>query len=242
MKIIVNADDFGLSKGVNDGIFYGMMNGAIDSTTMMMNMPGTDDAMERYKKHPELKVGIHLTLTGGSPLLDNVPSLTNGKGQFWRSSRYKEEDPTGEKLDLLDVEREWEAQINHFLKIGMKPSHLDSHHHIHAWTPLFPVIKKLANKYQLPVRNCYNESITTFPLYTDIFDDGFYGDGVSEEYFQQLITKYKGTHNVIEVMSHPGFIDEDLRSMSTYVEERRVELSILMSNEIRQLKAQEFNP
>ncbi|WP_096186985.1 chitin disaccharide deacetylase [Evansella halocellulosilytica] len=238
MKIIVNADDFGLSKGVNEGIFVGLRNGAIDSTTMMMNMPGTEDALKRCKEYPELNVGIHLVLTGGSPLLKDVPTLTDDKGQFLRSSRYETEDPNANTLDLLEVEAEWEAQINRFLKEGMKPSHLDGHHHIHSWSPLLPVINRLANKYELPVRNSFDDTVTSLKLYSDVFDAGFYGDGVGVDYFRQLLEKYKGTNKVVEVMSHPGYVDEELRRQSTYVEKREEELNILMSSEVRELKAQ----
>ena len=68
-KLIMNADDFGLSEAVNYGILKGFQDGILTSTTIMANMPGFDHAVEMAKQHPEMHIGVHLNLTCYKPLL-----------------------------------------------------------------------------------------------------------------------------------------------------------------------------
>ena len=67
-KIIVNADDFGYSEGVNHGIISAHKNGIVTSCTVMANMPGFEHGMELIKENPTLKCGVHMTLTCYKPL------------------------------------------------------------------------------------------------------------------------------------------------------------------------------
>lgn len=80
-KVIFNSDDFGYSYGVNYGILDAYQRGILTSTTLMANMPGFEHAVKLKKEVPGLGVGVHLTLTCGKPLLENVDSLTEG-GRF----------------------------------------------------------------------------------------------------------------------------------------------------------------
>ena len=68
MKLIINADDFGYSNGVNYGIIDAFKNGILTSTTCLTNMPGFNHAIQLAKENPNLGIGIHLTLTCGKPL------------------------------------------------------------------------------------------------------------------------------------------------------------------------------
>ena len=82
--IIINADDFGLSKGVNKGIYQLFMQRVVTSTSMLANLPGFHQAAEMAKANPELSVGIHLNLTYGKPLLarQEVKTLVDSAGNF----------------------------------------------------------------------------------------------------------------------------------------------------------------
>ena len=88
--VIINADDFGYSQGINLGIIEAHKNGILSSTTMMANMPGFEHGVELAKNNPKLGIGVHLNLTCGKPLLDNVPSLTDYK-EFRNLSYYEKE-------------------------------------------------------------------------------------------------------------------------------------------------------
>src|SRR4030042_5568247 len=83
-KVIINADDFGLSPGVNRGILCGFRDGIVTSTTMMVNLPAFDDAVQIIKENPDLPVGIHLTLLWGKPVTDffKIPTLVCRNGCF----------------------------------------------------------------------------------------------------------------------------------------------------------------
>ncbi|WP_258871175.1 ChbG/HpnK family deacetylase [Virgibacillus dokdonensis] len=80
MKILINADDFGLTKGVTEGIIKAHTEGIVQSTTLMMNGKATQYAIAKAKKQPSLQVGIHLVLTWGKPLNNDLAILTNKDG------------------------------------------------------------------------------------------------------------------------------------------------------------------
>jgi chitin disaccharide deacetylase len=224
IKLIVNADDFGFSRGVNYGIIDAYQDGIVNSTTMMVNTPGTEHAVKLAKQHPGLAVGIHLTLTFGKAVSNNVPSITDNNNFFRIDKNYH--NPSG--IIVEEVEQEWDAQIQKFLSYGLVPTHLDSHHHIHSWSVLTPVIQRLTQKYQLPVRNIFENPIKDVITYSDIFTANFYGDNISIDFFDNLYKELPNEESVtIEVMCHPAYIDTFLKENSSYCDKRLEELDIL---------------
>ncbi|MFB7641895.1 chitin disaccharide deacetylase [Peribacillus butanolivorans] len=224
IEVLVNADDFGLTKSVNYGILDCHKYGIVNSTTIMMNAKATEHAIEIAKRTPSLKVGIHLVLTWGAPLLSDVPSLIDDSGHFKKQGVVY-----GEPADisLLELEREWSAQIERFLEFGLYPSHLDSHHHVHGIENFLPVVKSLTEKYQLPVRNA-GKHFAGVQTVTDVFLDDFYGETVVEDYFQNLKGRVIDGQSV-EIMTHPAYMDEDLMQVSSYNSNRLKETRILTS-------------
>lgn len=222
MRILFNADDYGITKGVTDGIIESFTNGIVRSTTMIMNGYAVDYAVTAAKKHPGLKVGIHLALTFGKPLLEDVPELVDEAGKFKFVSRYNPDNSP----DLEQLEREWRAQIEAFLATGLPLNHIDSHHHVHQWEVLENLVVLLAKEYKVPVR--YVPSIKKHPEIhlTEKMFDGFYDAGVSTTVFEDVLRKYPDAESV-EVMTHPAFIDNKLREISSYVDKRTDELEIL---------------
>ncbi|MEH7087017.1 chitin disaccharide deacetylase [Neobacillus drentensis] len=223
IKLIVNADDFGFSYGVNHGIIDSFLYGIVNSTTMMMTMPGTEHAIQLARKYPNLRVGIHLVLTCGKPLVDNVPSLVDDTGHFKFLSTFN---PT--VISLEELEREWTAQIERFIGTGLKPTHLDSHHHVHTLKELNPVIKSLSAKFKLPVRKNGFDSIDGVDSFSDVSLFDFYGEGVKPNYFTKLKERFKEGMTV-EVMCHPAYLDNNLLHGSSYAFQRLTELEILTS-------------
>ncbi|KAB2335734.1 chitin disaccharide deacetylase [Bacillus mesophilum] len=222
MRILLNADDYGLTKGVTDGIIQSHVNGIVQSATLMMNGLAASYAVEQARLHPSLQVGIHLVLTWGKPIAAECDSLTNEKGLF----KFKSSDTTLTQEDLLLVEKEWQSQIEAFQKTGLPLHHIDSHHHVHGWSDLKEVIIRLAKKYKVPVRfadSIKNESdiLLTQALWTD-----FYADGVDGQLFNKLKDL---PYESIEVMTHPAVIDDELRTVSSYVHKRKTELELLCS-------------
>ncbi|NHC41444.1 chitin disaccharide deacetylase [Bacillus sp. MM2020_1] len=223
IKLIVNADDFGFSQGVNHGIIDSFLYGIVNSTTMMMTMAGTNHAIQLAKRYPKLRVGIHLVLTCGKPLVDNVPSLVDDNGYFKSLSTFN---PKG--LSLEELEREWTAQIERFIHAGLTPTHMDSHHHVHTLNELNPVIKNLSAKFRLPIRKNGFNSIDGVDSFSDVSLFDFYGEGVNPDYFTKLKERIQDGMTV-EVMCHPAYIDNNLLHGSTYTFQRLTELEILTS-------------
>jgi len=151
--LIVNADDFGRTAGVSEGILQAHRNGIVTSTTVMVNCPGAGEAVRRAAvEAPGLGVGIHLNLTAGRPLLPpgEVPSLVGPDGRFHPIRRLA---PRLDGLDPDQVRAELTAQIERFRSWGREPTHLDCHHHVLYLAPrLFRVMVELAGRYRLPVR------------------------------------------------------------------------------------------
>lgn len=220
VKVLFNADDFGLTKSITDGIIHSHTNGVVNSTTLMMNGKAVEYAVERAKQYPNLQVGIHLVLTWGKPIDPNVSTLIDSQGNFAFTSIPKE------VPDVDAVKREWTAQIEAFLQTGLPLHHIDSHHHVHGWEPLREVVTSLALQYEVPCRFMPSLIKTPEILLTERLWDGFYAEGVNVNIFDDL-KKIKA--KTVEVMTHPSYIDDELRTVSSYVDKREEELHILTS-------------
>lgn len=215
MTLIINADDFGFSESINRGIIESYKQGLISSTTLMMNMPGTKNAIELYKENEGLGLGVHLNLTKGKPLTGGTKTLTKEKGEF----HYIQDE---QKLTFLDQEeayKELKAQIESFIAFGIKPSHLDNHHYIHKFKNIREVIHRLALEYRLPIRisdEAHREEARALGIKTtDYIIDSFYGEIATAEELLRSISNLRQDATV-EIVSHPGFMDEDTMKETSY--------------------------
>ncbi|MDY0404598.1 chitin disaccharide deacetylase [Virgibacillus sp. 179-BFC.A HS] len=220
MKVLFNADDFGLTAGVTQGIIRAHIDGLVRSATLMMNGLAVDEAVTQAKKHPSLQVGVHLVLTWNKPLSAEVPDLIDETGHF----RFNNTFASMPAPNLAQVEKEWRTQIEAFLATGLPLHHIDSHHHVHGWEVLKDIVIRLAQDYRVPVR--FVDTLKDHPeiCLTDALFLDFYGDGVREDIFDRLARLEAET---VEVMTHPAFVDEDLRKVSSYTDKRQEELALL---------------
>ena len=228
MKLIVNADDFGYSKGVNLGIVEAHVNGVVSSATMMVNMPGFEHAVRLAKENPRLGVGVHLVLTCGNAVHPDVPSLTDHNGAFLRGSKHLM------AASPEDIEREFAAQIERFLQSGLLLSHLDSHHHVHAHEAVLPIVLQLAERYQVPVRNPWTlagAGRKQACITTEGFSHRFYGDQLSTDLFCEIVDEWGGCATA-EIMTHPAYLDDEVLAGSSYHLPRTKELKILTSKQV----------
>jgi predicted glycoside hydrolase/deacetylase ChbG (UPF0249 family) len=133
-RLIVNADDLGLSRGITDGIFFAHQQGIVTSTSYMVNQPASDYAAERLQNYPSLDVGIHLNLCQGRPVLPPcaVPTLVGSDGYFLPPSRMARR-LTLWRASAKEILNEFCAQIDRMTAAGLKPSHADSHHRFHFY-------------------------------------------------------------------------------------------------------------
>lgn len=169
-RLIVNADDFGLSLPVNEAVDLAHQHGILTSASLMMGAPARDDAVERARKLPRLGVGLHLTLVDGCPVLPptDVPGLVGRDGRF-------STDPVkfGTALffskDLRhQAEAEIRAQFDAFRKTGLAMDHINGHQHFHMHPAISKIIAKLAPEFGNPPVRIPVEPL--FPSYTATSD------------------------------------------------------------------------
>jgi predicted glycoside hydrolase/deacetylase ChbG (UPF0249 family) len=221
MKVIFNADDYGLTPGVNTGIAKAHLHGVVNSTTMMVGMEAEEHAVKLAANLPKLKIGLHLRFTVGAPLTGH-PNLTNGKSLFPAYSDFwKKKD-----FEPNAIYEECVAQIQHFLKLGIPLSHIDSHHHAHTHPQLAPVVYQVAKHYQVPLRSVGlpgEEQISC----RYAFCDKFFDKGVDLDFLIMELLELKKDYDLVEVMCHPGEIEQSLLKQSSYAIQREKELEIL---------------
>ena len=142
--LIVNADDFGLARSASTGIIDVYQAGQLSSTTLMVNMPGTEEAVDLAERHPGLGVGLHFNLTEGRPLTD-ARSLVDSDGAFLLRGELIRRSVRG-RVKPSDITRELTAQLDRFVSLGLTPTHLDSHQHVHMVPTVFramaPVLRE----------------------------------------------------------------------------------------------------
>lgn len=228
MKLLINGDDFGYSIGQNLGILECFKNKIMKSTSLMVNMPGFTHAIELMKYNDELNVGIHLVLTVGSPISKDLKQIVNKNGVFDRDMEKIE------NADINEIEAEYRAQVNKFLSTGFTPTHIDFHYA--TSDKLYNIAMKISKELNIPMR-------ATEKKYEDIleknnikhsknFNSDFYDKGITLSNLISILDKNKDL-DILELMSHPAYIDSTILRNSSYTTKRAFELEILTSNEFK---------
>jgi chitin disaccharide deacetylase len=152
-SLVINADDLGLTIGVNTGIFDAHDHGIVTSASVFANAAATTDAIRRVRSRPSLGVGVHLTLVDGTPTLPptHVPSLVQDDGRFRTSWKPFIVACLLGQVSWDEVEWELTAQISRIRSEGIRLTHLDSHQHVHAYPRLFAIVARLADRFRIPV-------------------------------------------------------------------------------------------
>ena len=150
-RLIINADDFGLTRGVNRAIAEAHDGGVVSSTTLMANGPAFDDAVELARSRTRLGVGCHILLVDGTPLLQSEShTLLDPDSGNSATPRFREGIGTFAALALLgrlnsdEIEAEARAQIHKLQSAGIAVTHLDSHKHTHMFPQVFRALLRAA--------------------------------------------------------------------------------------------------
>lgn len=261
--LIVNADDFGLTESVNQGITKAFREGIVRSTSIMPVGKAYDDAVKLAKENPGLDIGIHLCLTQEKPVLakNEIGSLLSNDGNFFKTPTELIVHYLFCRTKLKEIQRELDAQIRKVLDSGIKVTHLDSHDHIHMFPPILNIVARLAKQYGiLYVRYPY-ERLVSFNsnvsrhfigyilivlcflskqifkksgiLKTDYFY-GFLNSGHLSE--QNLMQVFKKINNgITEIICHPGVYDEEAKRYNYWKYEWDGELKALTSPNIKKI-------
>jgi chitin disaccharide deacetylase len=169
--LIVNADDFGLTPGISNGILRAHNEGIVTSTSVLAVGPAFERTGPLLVDAPELGVGAHLAAVGEDPPLlsaAEIPSLVDRRGAFPRSWRQFVPRALGGRVDPDDLRREFTAQIERLRALGIELTHVDTHQHLHLWPLVREVVLELAGRFSVPaVRVPYSSGRTAMSIATD---------------------------------------------------------------------------
>ena len=132
VRLVVNADDFGMSPSISRGILRAHREGIVTSTSLLGNCADLEEARAMLAEAPTLGVGVHLALVQGGPVAapESVPSLLADGGRFRERGAQFIAAWTKRQIDPGDIEREFDAQVARVRDAGIKIDHLDTHHHL----------------------------------------------------------------------------------------------------------------
>ena len=251
-QLVVNADDFGFTPDVNEGIIEAHRRGILTATTLMANGAAFDDAVRCARDVPTLDIGCHLVLIGGTsvisgkPLPATVPQLLTALAR--RQIRPYEE---------------LAAQVRHILATGIQATHLDTHKHTHLAPPVLEAVARLAEEFSIRwVRRPFDFPLNalrgTVPRFKRLTSDAL---GVMRRRFHRVLaahgcrtTDYFAGFQITgrfraaelvhllavlpegstELMCHPGRCGPALRNSRTRLKEsREEELQALVAPEVR---------
>jgi len=255
-RLIVNADDYGLTPGVSSGIREAHLKGIVTTATAMMNMPSArEDLQIAARECPMLGLGVHLVLTAGEPLRHAAgTSFRRSDGRFYSVGEISKSHTFFDQIDAADLGDEWRAQIEKFMECGAPLDHLDSHHHISFYhAKPYEVMHALAEEYKVGMRTIvplasrsevfgnvaelisasFSSFSHRFPVSTvgpEGFISAFMHDKVSLATLFDIVSELPDGR--FELMCHPGRVDAHLESVSSYSALRQRELDILMHAEV----------
>jgi chitin disaccharide deacetylase len=243
--LIPNADDFGYTRDVNEGIIHAHREGILTATTIMATGAAFDHAVALARENPSLDVGVHLVLVGSAGFPPTV-------GQLMQQIALR-------RIHIYD---KLAAQMRKVLAAGLEPSHLDTHKHTHLLPPVLNAVARIASEFQIPwvrrpfdlplhagrvpwtrrvvskslgfARASFHRVLARSGCRTT---DHFAGFQITGHYdaaeLARLIRQLPD--GITEFMCHPGFCTAELQATRTRLKEsRRRELDALTSREVRE--------
>jgi chitin disaccharide deacetylase len=247
-QLILNADDFGFTRDVNEGIVEAHRFGILTATTLMANGAAFDDAVARAHENPTLDVGCHVVLVEGRSVLDPSRALPATVKDLIRTLMRRE----------LPVYEEIAAQLRKVSAAGIHPSHIDTHKHTHLLPPVLDAVARAAREFDIPwVRRPFDfgidgraramqriaamgmrvmrprfatalDGLRTTDYFTGFQITGTLNAARLEDTLERL------PEGLTEFMCHPGRLGPELRNARTRLKESRaIELAALLSPETR---------
>ncbi len=250
MRVLaVNADDFGFTRDVNQGIVEAHRDGILTSATLMATGAAFDDAVRLAKENPSLDIGCHLVLVGQAPLPLTMAQLIQAIA-----------------LKRIRIYKELAEQVRKILEADLKPTHLDTHKHTHLLPPVLDEVARISEEFRIPwVRRPFdfplplggvdwkmravNSAMGLVRAHSERvlrkhgcrFTDHFAGFQLTGNYDAARLAKLIRSlpEGSTEFMCHPGRCGEELRAARTRLKEsREQELRALTSPEVREALVQ----
>lgn len=212
--LIVNADDFGQSEGINNGIIKAHEMGIVTSTSMMVRYPAAIAAAAYAKTNSSLGIGLHVDLGEWKYINEEWEQLYHVVAMD----------------DIKAVEKEVYDQLENFYRIMQrKPTHIDSHQHVHQRALLHPIFQELAATLNVTLRGCGDEVKYCGDFYGQTYDGSPYHDAISVDALKNVIQRLPS--GITELACHPG-LGNDINTM--YSSERAMEVESLCESSIRE--------
>jgi predicted glycoside hydrolase/deacetylase ChbG (UPF0249 family) len=215
--LVTNADDFGFTRDVNEGIVRAHREGILTATTLMATGAAFDHAVALVRENPQLDVGVHLVLVDGEGFPPTIPEFV------FSSFRMR-------------IHDELARQVDRVVRAGISPSHLDTHKHTHLMPQVFDAVIRIAEECRIPwVRRRFGP-VRFLPTRRCRTTDHFTGFRLTGRYdAATLVRVIRGLpEGSTEFMCHPGLCTEELRAARTRLKEsRQRELDALISPEVR---------
>ncbi|MEO7651331.1 MAG: ChbG/HpnK family deacetylase, partial [Bryobacteraceae bacterium] len=139
-RLVVNADDFGFTPDVNEGIVEAHQKGVLSATTLMANGDAFDDAVRLAAAVPSLDVGCHLVLIGGNSLLPPFRPLPASVSELLTAIVSRQ----------IRIYEEFAAQVRKIVAAGIVPTHIDTHKHTHLAPPVLNAVAAIAQDFDIP--------------------------------------------------------------------------------------------
>jgi predicted glycoside hydrolase/deacetylase ChbG (UPF0249 family) len=226
--LITNADDFGFTRDVNEGIVEAHRNGILTATTLMATGAAFEHAVGLARENPTLDVGVHLVLVGAAGFPATVARLMGAIA-----------------LGRLHIYDQLAAQVRKILEAGIRPTHVDTHKHTHLLPPVMDAVARISEEFRIPwVRKPLDPPIPLLQRWLQASlnqhacrtTDHFAGFEITGNYDASVLAALIRNlpEGVTEFMCHPGLCTEELQSARTRLKEsRRRELDALVSREVR---------
>lgn len=240
MKLLIQSDDYGITEAVSCGIIKGIEDGVIHCTGMFTNMPASKKAAEMIKKHPEVCLGIDINLVAGKPVADAklVPSLIREDGCFYSSRQRRQMDQECVNHDHINYEEaklEAKAQIEKFIELmGKKPEYL--HGHAYGSPTITRIHEELSKEYGIGMTMRMLEANGAKKCMSWYKVPFSFEDQLATS-TKDYLTQDKGdllSCEVAAIISHCGYIDADLFSLTSFTAIRTRDLEAMVSPEMKQ--------
>ena len=217
--LITNADDFGFTRDVNEGIVHAHQHGILTATTLMATGAAFDHAVGLARDNPELDIGVHLVLVGSEGYPATVTQLLLSLGG-------------------MRIYEEFAGQVRRILETGIRPTHLDTHKHTHLLPPVLDAVARIAEEFRIPwvrrpLGRLFHGVLARRGCRTT---DHFAGFRMTGRYDAVALAKLirRLPEGSTEFMCHPGFCTDELRRARTRLKEsRKQELDALTSRQVR---------
>ena len=247
IRVIINGDDFGISQNVNKAICECFAKRYLTGTTLMVNMPYAEEAVEMAREYGfHEAVGLHLNLTSGMPLTEDIKRckrFCRKNGTF--NAHFAQNTMSRlliTKEESRAVAKEIEAQMRRYFELGLAERHLDSHHHVHTDRSVMQVLMPLVHKYNFRSvrlsRNLFLKMNFLKRIYKSSFNNSLKSKvPVTTDYFGSYadLRNLKGSipdNSLVEVMVHPMYDEKGvmvdshetpMRDLDTLLDELRAE-------------------